>query len=279
MKLHKKQFLLVLPFLLMSALPVYAGVVTAVTRDVIEETLMLAEKKSGRKIVGQAARSEANDTLVRIVKTSGSEVLGVIDDGGLELIEAIPKYGDEVITLASKASPLARRAFSQNIEELLPLVRRVGVDAIELEAKVPGMAQKVFTIFGDDGARLLIKNVPAEDIPRMLKYADKADQPETRQLLLETYSKEGKSIFERIPAGLVLSTGLTASMLYGTHRATDPAVALGDSIRNNPDVAKSVIPYFIGLGSLIILLIVFLLLWRFGLMPWQRKGAHDQTEK
>ena len=68
-------------------------------------------------------------------------------------------------------------------------------------------------------------------------------------------------------------------MLYGTHRVTDPAVALGDAIRNNPKVAHTAIQSFIGYGAMVAFVIIVILLWRFGLMPWQRTATQREVSQ
>lgn len=275
-----KRFVIFVPVLLTVVLvavsSAFGGVAVKVTREIIEETVERAAKRSGRELVEQAAKKSANETLERLVKTYGDDVLKVVDDAGFELLELVPRYGDEIVEFAMKASPQARRAFAQNIPELLPLVRRVGVNALELEAKSPGLSIKVFKVFGDDAGKVVAKNVPAEDIPRLLKYAEKADNPATKEVLVKTYKKEGTSLFERIPARLVLATGLTASMLYGTHEATAPARAVAKTIKDSPDVAKTAVSQFTAWGAGVVLVVIVLLLWRFGLMPWHRK-RHQAT--
>ena len=115
---------------------------------------------------------------------------------------------------AVEATPLARRALALRPREILPLVRELGTEAAELEAKSPGLARRVFASFGDDGARQIARQVPAEDLPRLLAYAEKADTPETRRVLLQAYEKEGPAFFERIPPKLVLASGLSVATIY-----------------------------------------------------------------
>jgi len=274
--------------LLIIASPVLGGVGGKLTREMIEETLGKAANKSGRGFLDQRAKKSATETLERLVKTHGDDVLKVVDDAGIELLEAVPKYGDDVVEIAMKASPEARRAFAKNIPDMLPLARRVGIEAVELEAKSPGLATKVFQVFGDDAAKGIAKNVPKEDIPGLLRYAENADNNQTRELLLETYKKEGKTLFERIPPSLVLSSGLTAAMLYGTHRMTEPGRKLSDKIdKLDPSGAEKVINQLItsgtAWGAVVLLALIVLLLWRFGLMPWHRikpdstKSLHRET--
>lgn len=256
---------------LFSTLPTLGGLAGKVTREVIEEIIERTAKKSGVNLAEQALKKSAGDTLERLVKVYGEDVLKVVDDAGFELLEAIPKYGDDLVKFAMKASPQARRALALNVPELLPLTRRVGVEALELEARSPGLSVQVFKIFGDDTGKIVAKTVPPEDVPRLLKYGERADSSETRKLLLESYDKEGKGLFERIPPSLVLVSGLSASMLHGAHRITQPAVEVAKVIRDNPDVAQSVANQMVAWGVGVVLVVSILLLWRFNLMPWHRK--------
>lgn len=253
-----------------------AGVASKITREVLEETLEHAASRSGREISEYTAKKATVETLERLTKTYGDDVLKVVRDGGIELIEAVPKYGDDVIKMALKATPAGRRALARNLPNLLPLSQRVGVEAIELEARAPGLSSMVFKTFGDDAGLVVAKNVPTEDLPRLLAYAEKADSQATRELLLKTYQKEGPSIFERISPKLVLAGGLTASMLYGTHRLTDPLKAIGDVIRDNGSRgADTAVRHSIAWGAVVIFAIVIIVLWRFRLMPWHGKRKLD----
>ena len=87
---------------------------------------------------------------------------------------------------------------------------------------------------------------------------------------MEAYEKEGKSLFERIPSKLVLATGLSASMLTGVWFLTRPIAAIAKAIGMNPDVADTAVRHFFAWSVPALLVIVVLLFWRFGLMPWQR---------
>jgi len=242
---------------------VMAGPAARVTRKMIEETVERAARRSGRKaVVGKASGKAARRTLEKLVKTYGDDVLKVVDDAGLELLEAVPRYGNELVEVAIKASPGGRRALAANIPELLPLARRAGAEALELEAKSPGL-----------------RNVPAEDLPRLLKYAEKADSPATRKMLLEAYEKEGRRLFRRIPAKWVLASGLTAAMLYGTHSQTAPQRAIGRRIASDPDLAREVAAQTIAVVGVLVAGLAVLLLWRFGLLPWHRKrGSVSQQQ-
>lgn len=247
-----------------------------ITREVLERVLRESAERSGRDLLEEGAKKSAIETLERLAGRYGDDALKVARDGGLELIEAVPRLGDEVFEIAIKASPEARRAFARGLPELFPLAKRVGVDALELEARTPGLALKTFSTFGDEGGKIVARSAPSEDVPRLVSYGEKADNKATRDLLIESYEKEGKSIFERIPPKLVLASGLSASMLYGTHRGTEPLQATGDAIRENDDLAQNAVTQFGIIGGTIVLLLAALLFWRFGLMPWQRPKAVEQ---
>lgn len=265
--------------LLLQALPSAVGGAAKVSQELIELTLQRAARISGRELAEEGLRKSTTEALERLVKQHGTDLLKVIEDGGLELLEGAVRYGDEVIDIAKKASPTARRAFACDLPNLLPLVRRVGAESVELEARVPGLALKVYNTFGDEAGGFIAKNLPTEDIPRLLKYAEKADNTTTRNMLLDAYKKEGKNLFERIPARLVLASGLSASMILGTHEMTAPARALGDAIRDNEKIADKAVDYagkvlwFFTAGLCLLLgLVVICVLWRIGLMPWHTKS-------
>ena len=234
----------------------------------VREAVEMAFKKSGREVVERATREAAEEAVEKGVAKYGPRAAQAVADGGMELLEASAKYGDDVMRVAVEASPAARRALALQPARMVPLVRELGEEALELEAKSPGLARRMFTSFGDDGARQIARRVPAEDMPRLLSYAEKADTPETRRLLLEAYKKEGPYIFQRIPASLVLATGLSASMIYATHRATAPLDATADAIRDNPDIARDTANGFIWVFGIVAILATTFVLSAFRLTPW-----------
>jgi hypothetical protein len=234
----------------------------------VREAVEMAFKTSGREVVERVSREAAEEAVEKGVAKYGPRAAQAVADGGMELVEASARYGDDVMRVAVEASPAARRALALQPGQMLPLVREFGGEAIELEAKSPGLARRMFTSFGDDGARQIARQVPAEDMPRLLTYAEKADSPETRRLLLEAYKKEGPSIFERIPPKLVLATGLTGAILYGAHRTTAPLDAIGDAIRNDPALARDVSNGFLWIYGTVAILATVFILASFRLTPW-----------
>ena len=248
-----------------AALPAQADV----TATLIRETLELAARRSHRELLKQGAREAGEQAVESAVKRYGPKAATAIADGGLELLEAGARYGDDVMRVAVEASPAARRALAIDAGNLVPLVRELGPEALEIEAKAPGLARNLFANFGPDNARRIATQVPAEDLPRLVTYANRADSPATRQLLLEAYQKEGPSLFQRIPAKLVLAGGVTASMIYGTHRLTSPAVAVAQQISENPHLAQRVIDWLGWLGGILLLTVSGAVIWRY----WPLRSA------
>jgi hypothetical protein len=123
----------------------------------------------------------------------------------MKLAEASAKYGDDAMRAAVEATPAARRALSLEPGRMLPLVR----EAVELETKAPDLAQRVFTVFGDDGALQTARTVPAEDVPRLLSYPERAGSPTARRAILEAHKKEGQAFFPRITPKMDLAVGAT----------------------------------------------------------------------
>jgi len=239
-----------------------AGGLATIAREAFE----YATRRSGREFVEQAARESGERSVEAAMRKHGPKAAGAIADGGLELIEASAQHGDDVIRLALEAGPEARRAVALDAANLVPLARELGPEAVELEAKSPGLARRVIDTFGVDDARRITRTVPAEDLPRLVAYADAADTPQTRKLLLEAYEKEGPSLFERIPATFVLSGGVSSALIYGTHRLTAPFAATGARIANDPQLGKRVVDRAAQMVGAVMVIVTVACLYRFGVL-------------
>lgn len=263
--------------LVISAITLFAAHVPALAggrASLIREALEQATRRSGRALTEQAARESAEQAIESAVKRFGPKAAEAIADGGLELIEAGARYGDDVLRFAVEASPAARRALAVDAGNLMPLVKELGPEALEFEATSPGLARKAFATFGDDTARKIATTVPDADLPRLVTYAERADSPQTRTLLVEAYRREGKSIFERIPPKLVLAGGLTTAMLYGTHRVTAPMAALGTQIGDNPDLATRTLDWIAVIGGCMLIVATISFFWWLGFFRRHRTAKN-----
>jgi hypothetical protein len=122
--------------------------------------------------------------------------------------------------------------------------------------------------------------IPAADLPRLTRYADAADTPATRELLMQAYAREGPGLFERIPPRLVLASGLTTAMILGTHRATEASYQVGQRIQDLPDedvteIVSQTMRSTLQLIAAGLGLIGLFLLWRFGLLKRHRANPQE----
>jgi len=253
---------LVLATLGCAAMPANASGPASIVREVLDQ----GTRRSGSELAERHGRAVAERSIESAVKRYGPQAAAAIADGGTELLEAGTRYGDDVIRFAVEASPAGRQALVLDAGNLVPLIRELGPSALEIEAHSPGLGRQVFTIFGPDGAHAIAKSVPADDVPRLIAYAQRADCPQTRKILLETYEREGQSMFDRIPPKLIFAGGLSTAMLYGTHRLTAPAAAIGDRITHDPDLARRTVDWMAVLGGGLLLLLMSACLYRFGLL-------------
>lgn len=254
----------------LSATSAHAGP-ARLAAEVLQATIDRAATVSGRSLETPAARKAAAAQLDSLVASQGDSVLKVVEDGGLEMLEKSAKFGDDGLLLASQATPAARRALALGADDLLPLAKTVGVEALEAEAKAPGQAITLFKVFGAEEGRSVARSIPSADLPRFIKYGERADSPATRTRLMAAYQKEGASLFSRIPPSLVISGGLSLAMLDAAHRATSPFQVVGDALANSPTLVAEFARTFQWVAGLLALFVLSILLWRFGLMPWQRR--------
>ncbi len=263
-----------------------AGVTAKVTREVLGKIVT----RSGKEAAEKGMKKGLLEVVERLGRTYGDDViLKIIREGGEEALEAVVKYGDDAIQIFRSSSPAAQRALARSLPELLPLARRVGVGALELEAKAPGLALDVFRIFGDDVGKAVAKGAPLKDLPRLLQYAEKADSPATRDVLWRLYQKQKQKdgiskLLDHLPR-LIVAGGLTTAMVYTAYRATEPYAADAEMLRedgkNGGERADRRWRYSANLTAGILLVIAFVLLWRFRLLPWhgKRHASYASSEK
>lgn len=228
--------------------------------------------KRGANKVLKTSTDSCAETLRHLCSKYGEPALKVIDDTGIEFVEKVASQGDELFELAMKVTPKARRSLAGDVDNLFSLTKEFGTEALELEAKSPGMSAHVFRLFGDDLGKNITRSVPAKDIPRLVRYGERADNQATRNLLMKKYKKEGSSLFDRITSSKVLSLGLTASMLYGTHRITEPMSAtakriLGIDSKDFKDLLVDTFNFFTGFFMFGLFLFIGAYSWRKGWIP------------
>lgn len=171
------------------------------------------------KVLGEVAE--------RVMKKSAKE------GGEKALKEGVESTADTVVTKTiAHGSPLPHPLPGSMIPESV-FVKRGPLTFAEFQIRNPELATSAVRRYGDDVAQKLVREVPVEELPRLMRYMDAADSPQTRELLLGEYHKQGPSIFQRLPPAVLLAGGLSASMIYGTHRVTEPFHAFAEKIRES----------------------------------------------
>lgn len=192
-----------------------------------------ALKQAGRETLDAGARQAAERAASSAIREFGMEgAEELVQRGGLALLEAGAKHGDDVLTAARRV-PEAARFLGAHPADALDLLTRHGDDALLLEARVPGMAEKAIAQFGPGELAVLAKS-PGEQVTRLLGYAARADSPAARQALLSSWKKHGSAVLAELDKHklLILTSGLTVGML----KVSD---GLEDGMRKMPECIPS----------------------------------------
>lgn len=246
---------------------------TVLVRETIERACVV----SGREVAERGARESLERATAAAVQRQGAAAARAIQHGGLELLEATARHGDDVLKFATAAGPAGQRALALEADRLLPLARQYGPAVLNLEARAPGLGGRVFTTFGTELAPAVARQAATEDLPRLLLAAGRADSPATRAMLWEGYRRGGSEFLERIDWKVVMAVGVSVAVIDAAHRTTAPFDAAADVMRENPELTAETVSNVAGWASfgwgIMPLAIVGCLLWRFGLMPWHRPRA------
>ncbi len=202
-------------------LPLEAGVISKPVQEVIE----LIAKKSGGKVLSQALKESAEQAF----KKYGDDILKAIKTGGEDALKAGEKYGDDFWKLC-KEVPDGAKVLAVNADEMIPLVKKHGIELLEIEAKAPGVGRELVKQFGDDTVKALAK-APVDDLGKLAGLAKRADSPATKKMLLETYQKSSNpsKFLDAITPKKILAAGVTAAIITAAYKVSDAA---GDVIRD-----------------------------------------------
>lgn len=273
-----KTKMLILLVMLVNVQPLMA---VLIPKSVIAEAVEEALRKGGREAVEPAARRAAMEAGEQIALRHGQAGLHLLADGGMDAVEVLTRYGDDAVRIGNGLSPAARRVLVTNADSLIPLGRCLGAEAVEQAAKSPHTAVRLLGKYGDDVGMRVLRQTPAEDLPRVLRYLDAADTPATRDAFLQAYRKEGPSIFQRIPPSLVIAGGLSTAMIVGTVRTTRPLDEIGNKIADLDPVyvMEEMMGFFKQLHTQTLLFIgALLLLFRWSPLRRRRMRRSKQVD-
>lgn len=254
-----------------------ASPLTVLVRETIERACIV----SGRDLVERGARESLEHATTAAVRRHGPAAARAIQSGGIELIEATARHGDDVLAFAKAVGPAGARALALEADRLLPLARRYGPAMLDLEARVPGLGSRVFATFGKELGPAVAREAATADLPRLVLAAGRADSPATRAMLWQGYKQGGGEFLKRIDWKVVMATGVSLALIDAAHRTTAPHAATAAAITKDPELARSAAHDILqGWGSIWWAIlppgVAFCLLWRFGLMPWHRPYSVPQ---
>lgn len=213
-----------------------AAVPVKLTGKVINETIEIAAKRSGR-VLTPASKKATEKALVKAFSRYGDDVLKAMQKGGLETLKQGAKHGDDFWRICAKTTPQGARSLALHADILMPLVKRNGIQFMALESKVPGLGAKTVQTFGDDAVKTFAK-APASDITRMVGYAGKADNPKTVKLLHEAYAKSEGKILDHLNWKHIMAGGLSASAIVAAYKLTNSVETLAET---NPELLAQVL--------------------------------------
>ncbi|MEZ5387194.1 MAG: hypothetical protein R3F13_16925 [Prosthecobacter sp.] len=192
----------------------FLSATAAQARSLAGHLVVQAMKVSGREALEVGAREAMERAAANAIRVLGGEAAEkIVQRGGLELLEASLHYGDDILRHAARVTDAARY-LGMRPQEGMSLVARLGDDALLLEARTPGMAEKAATLLGR-GALAPLSKAPAEEVTRLVGYAARAESNQIRATLLDGWQKHGVWILNELDKrkSLILTGGLTASML------------------------------------------------------------------
>ena len=234
------------------------AVPASISKKVIQETIKLAAKKSG-KTLKPAMRKAAEKALLQASKQYGDDVIKIVGKGGLETLEQGTKHGKVFWELCGHA-PKAARSLAMHADDLMPIAKRIGPDFMKLEACVPGMGKEAVKCFGDDAVKMISK-MPADDAAKLIKFGAKADSPKTARLLLEGCQKTSGTILKHLDGKRIVALGLSASMVVA---ASNISNGLEDGVKQMASQSPDKLTQAMAIPTVFAVLCGFVvLLWLF----------------
>lgn len=258
-----------------------------VVAPVVEEALEIGMKVGGKKIVTQAERELLQKQLHAKALQNGDEVILAARKGAMEVGKDGLSKGGELLHYAQK-SPQVAKALQKNPEVYKRLLQEHGNDILLIEEKAAGMAPVMAKTFSHEELHWAASKVAAHDIPRLTKFAGKANDANTRKMLLRSYEETAGKILDKLDHKKIMALGLTASMITLAYQSGDgiqqTLTATGNAIQHvseeNPEmlnktVREVMMPATVPLSIVAIFLAGGFVLYVFRRFPPSPKGKSE----
>jgi len=196
-----------------------------------------------------SVRSEAVETVVEVIARSlddagkvalrkslkeaslkyGDDVLKVAERGGLDLVDAASRHGDEVWRLA-KLSPKAPKALAARAEEILSLSKRYGDDAVRVEIKAPQCGEILTTTLSKKSMSKVAEKASSQEIKRFTALAVHRS-PKEVEGVVKVWSESGSSRFLKyFTPGRIAAGGLASAIMITAWKAPESSLGFADTI-------------------------------------------------
>lgn len=226
----------------------------SIAKPVMEVVEQLAKK------AGRAPAKGAAEALELAYRTGGPAALKTARAGGLDLVEAAARHGDEVFSMAARV-PAASSALASRAGKIVPLARRHGDDVLRIEAVAPGLADDAIKAFPKNTDLARLTKLPPADMQKVISYSAHAADDTAARTLLRAVEKKGSSVFERLNPKQILAAGLSTAMVV---TAGGGAVAIASSPDHTLDKMETLakpVTYAGGAAIIIIASILGVKLW------------------
>lgn len=188
-----------------------AGAASVITKAALEQTVKNAARISARNL-DDAARIGLTRTLGKEALRHGDDIVGIVERGGLEVLEQGVRHGDDFWRICRQCTPAAARTLALHTDEFIPVVQRIGAEFLEFEVRHPGLGKRAVALYGDEAIKLL-RGLPEERITQLLGYAGQTADGTVRTALLNGCRDTGGRLLDHLNAKRIMAYGLSASMV------------------------------------------------------------------
>ncbi|NBV87200.1 MAG: hypothetical protein EBS01_13270 [Verrucomicrobia bacterium] len=189
----------------------------SVASEILEKLIVLSGKA-----LDPAAHAVARQTLERGVVLCGESAGLAAKKGGLALVEAAARHGDEVWRLA-KICEGAPEALAARADTILEVAGRWGRDAACLEIKAPGCAEVLARKLGAAEMGELVSKAAPEEIKRLAVLSAQCSAEEAR-VAAGLWRQGNTRVLERLSVPRIAAYGLSAAAVIAAVQV--PAEAL-----------------------------------------------------
>jgi hypothetical protein len=237
--------------------PVSASVRGIILRRVIQKAGCESAEHEAKRGAVKVMRHEIMHHSGTLVKKYGDDVIKVVKGPfGHDILKATAKHGDEVMKIAVQVSPKARGVLAERTAEMLVMVRRHGVVALEAEAKAPRAGGRLFNLFDRKAATKIAGEAPPSDIYKLVKAAEKTNSKYRREYIARGYKKEGRVFLDKLRPGHIVAGGFAVGIVDFFHGASAPLRAIAGRIEQDKDFAGSSVTKFVVAGAIVVALIL-----------------------